>query len=110
MEVTGRKEGSSFIVEIIGRMDASTAPDFEKECNRWLEDGENQMVVDFSGTEYISSAGLRGILSIGKKLKNQGGSLSLCQMSGMVQEVFEISGFSSIFPIFDAIEDALAEL
>ncbi len=109
MEVTGKKEGGAFIVEVSGRMDASTAPQFEKECNSWLEDGEKRIIVDFAGLEYISSAGLRGILSIGKKLKNRGGSLRVCQMSGMVQEVFEISGFSSIFPAYDSLEDALEE-
>ncbi len=109
MEVSGRKEGQALIVEISGRMDASTASKFETTCNEWLEDGENRLIVDFAGLEYISSAGLRSILSIGKKLKSRGGALSVCQMDGMVQEVFEISGFSSIFPAYDTIEDALAE-
>lgn len=109
MEVSGRKEGQVLIVEISGRMDASTASKFETTCNEWLEDGEKRLIVDFAGLEYISSAGLRSILSIGKKLKSRGGALSVCQMDGMVQEVFEISGFSSIFPAYDTIEDALAE-
>ncbi|MDY6903487.1 MAG: STAS domain-containing protein [Thermodesulfobacteriota bacterium] len=110
MEVTGRKEGNTLVIEVTGRMDAATAPRFEKECNQWLEDGEDRIIVDFAGLEYISSAGLRGVLAVGKKLKSRGGVLCLCQMDGMVQEVFEISGFANIFPAFDTIEDALDEL
>ena len=110
MDVVSRKEGGAFIIEILGRMDASTVNDFETECNKWLEDGEKQMLIDFAGLKYISSGGLRGILEVGKKLKNRGGALSLCQLDCMVQEVFEISGFTDIFPVFDTIEDALEEL
>lgn len=110
MEVTGKREGGIIVVEIRGRMDASTAPQFETKCYGFLEDGEKRIVIDFTGLEYISSAGLRSILSIGKKLKNRGGSLSVCQMSGMVQEVFDISGFTSIFPAYDTVEDALEGL
>ncbi len=89
-------------------MDAVTAPEFEQECDRWIDQGSNDLVVDLSGLEYISSAGLRVILGVGKKVKSNQGSLIFGGMSGMVKEVFEISGFSSIFPVHDSLESALA--
>ncbi|HDQ40016.1 MAG TPA: anti-sigma factor antagonist [Desulfonatronum sp.] len=108
MELSGSKQGSSMVVKVAGRMDATSAPQFEEECAKWIEQGENFLVVDMGGLEYISSAGLRSILATGKKLKGNGGSLAFGNMQGMVKEVFDISGFTSIFPVYDTLEAALA--
>lgn len=107
MEFNSHKEQGAVSIEVSGRMDANTAPEFEAECAKWLEQGESTLIVDLQNLEYISSAGLRSILASGKKLKAQGGSLILCSLSGMVEEVFNISGFSSIFPIYDCKQTAL---
>jgi anti-anti-sigma factor len=108
MEWVSEKVGQTVAIRVTGRMDAVTAPGFEQECGRWIDQGENDLMVDLSNLEYISSAGLRVILGTGKKLKNRGGSLAFGGMSPMVKEVFEISGFSAIFPIYDNLESALA--
>ncbi len=107
MECTCQKIGQAVTIKVIGRMDAVTAPDFEKQCGQWLDQGENHLAVDLSGLEYISSAGLRAILGTGKKLKARGGSLVFGGMSPMVKEVFTISGFAAIFPVYDDLESAL---
>lgn len=109
MEVEGTKKEKAFVVRVKGRMDAVTAPDFEKRCATWVEADEKVIVLDFNGLEYISSAGLRSILATGKKLKTQGGKLLFCNMNGMVRGVFDISGFASIFPIFETLEQALEQ-
>lgn len=96
------------VVKVVGRMDATSAPQFEEECAKWIEQGEKNLVVDMGGLEYISSAGLRSILATGKKLKGSGGVLVFGNMQGMVKEVFDISGFTSIFPVYDTLEAALA--
>jgi len=106
MEVEGLKKDNAVVVKVKGRMDAVTAPDFEKQCAKWIDEGEKVFILDFKALEYISSAGLRSILSTGKKLKAQGGKLLFCNMNGMVKGVFDISGFASIFPIFDTLEQA----
>lgn len=108
MDFTSTKVDQAVTIKATGRMDAMTAPEFEAECMRWIEKGDTHLIVDFSGLEYISSAGLRVILGVGKKLKAQGGSLSFGGMSGMVKEVFDISGFASIFSVHDSMEAALA--
>lgn len=110
MEIQKRKTEKGMIVSVSGRLDAVTSPDFEKEMEGCLADGETVLVVDLPGLEYISSAGLRSILAITKKLKARNGKIILSSLQDMVKEVFEISGFSKILPIFPTKEDALSNL
>ncbi len=106
MNITDKKEGNALIIVLSGRMDATTAPSFQSACDKWLTAGERHVIIDCSGLEYISSAGLREILGLGKAIKAQDGFLGLCRLTGMVREVFEISGFFNIFPVFECLEDA----
>ena len=108
MEFTGAKSGSFLVLTVTGRMDALTAQEFEAECGRWLEAGEKRLVADLAGLDYISSAGLRSILAAAKKLKAQGGDLAFCCLAGIVAEVFAVSGFAKLLPVFPTREEALA--
>ena len=103
------KENNALIVKISGRMDAVTAPAFEKALGAWIDESEKYFVVDLSSLEYISSAGLRSILIIAKKLKTLNGSILLAAMEESVNEVFEISGFNSIIPIHDTVQSAIRQ-
>ena len=103
------KENNALIVKIIGRMDAVTAPEFEKALGAWIDESEKHFVVDLSSLEYISSAGLRSILIIAKKLKALNGKILLAAMEESVNEVFEISGFNSIIPIHDTVQAAILQ-
>ncbi len=107
MEFESNKQEEALIIKIKGRMDAITSPEFEKECSKWIDGGESLLVVDLEGLEYISSAGLRSILSAAKSLKAKQGEMRFCNLTGMVQEVFSISGFASMFSIFNSLEEAL---
>jgi stage II sporulation protein AA (anti-sigma F factor antagonist) len=95
---------------VAGRMDAVTAPQFDKRLETLVSEGATKIVIDFRHLEYISSAGLQTILANAKKLENLNGEILLVHLSGAVKEVFEISGFDTIFPIFDDQEAALASL
>ena len=108
MDLESTKVGSSLIMTVRGRMDAVTAPAFQAESNTWIENDEKTVVVDLSGVEYISSAGLRSLLFAAKALKANQGEIRFCNLTGMVQEVFSISGFSSMFTIYETLEEALA--
>jgi anti-anti-sigma factor len=103
------KENNAVIVKISGRMDAVTAPEFEKTLSAWIDESEKYFVVDLSSLEYISSAGLRSILIIAKKLKAINGKILLAAMEESVNEVFEISGFNSIIPIHDTVQAAVRQ-
>lgn len=108
MEFSASKQGMFLVLAAKGRMDAITAPRFEAECDSQLKAGEKRLVVDLSGLEYISSAGLRSILASAKKLKAQGGDLAFCCLSGIVAEVFAVSGFAKLLPVLATLDDALA--
>jgi anti-anti-sigma factor len=107
MKVDSYKEGNFCIIKVGGRMDAVTAPEFEKACMEWVGQGETTFVVDLEGLEYMSSAGLRSILILGKKLKSGGGSLSFSSLTPNVAHVFSISNFASLFPVHDSLGKAL---
>lgn len=107
MEIEKAKEINTFIVSIKGKIDAVTAPEFEKEMFNFINQGENNFLLDFNGLEYISSAGLRSILSIAKQLKPKGGNVNFFGLKGPVKDVFKISGFGTIFKIFETREEAL---
>lgn len=107
MEIQTAKEKNAVIVSVQGRIDAVTAPEFEKAISSLIVQGENIFLFNFSGLEYISSAGLRSILATAKKLKPTGGSILFSEIKGPVKDVFKISGFGTIFKMFETQEDAL---
>ncbi len=97
MEIVIRKDEKAVIVSLKGRMDAITTPALEKKVGDLISEGSNYFVINFEELEYISSMGLRAILSIAKQLKSQKGQLHVSNLKGLVKEVFEISGLSSTF-------------
>ena len=107
MEVNIRKEEKALVVSVTGRMDAVSAPDFDTQVEEQVDKGESNLVLDLSGLDYISSAGLRSMLTLAKKLKAKEGVLVLCGLQDVVNEVFEVSGFSTIFEIFGSLEEAM---
>jgi anti-anti-sigma factor len=110
MQISVRKERNIVVVSVTGRMDAVTAPEFEKSLVGLMSKGEKTFLVNLAGLEYISSAGLRSILFIAKQLKVEQGEIIFCGLRGPVEEVFKISGFHSIFKIFDSEEAALNQI
>jgi len=110
MEISAEKDQKGVVVCVTGRMDAVSSPAFEKAVDAWLEKGETMIVVDCCNLEYISSSGLRSILTVAKKLKTRNGKILLASLTSVVKEVFEISGFSTIIPIYDSLEGAMADL
>ncbi|MBW1942100.1 MAG: STAS domain-containing protein [Deltaproteobacteria bacterium] len=107
MDITSKNEDKALIISVSGRMDAVTASDFENALTEFLDQGNSALIIDFSDLDYISSAGLRSILASAKKMKGMNGTLSLACLKEVVKEVFDISGFSAIIPIYDSVETAL---
>ncbi len=110
VEINAKKERNMMVVSVKGRMDAVTAPEFEKNLSDLIAQGENAFLVSLKELEYISSAGLRSILATAKKLKEKQGKIVFAGLRGPVEEVFKISGFYSIFKIFDSEEAAFKEI
>ncbi len=108
MQCVCKKQGNAVVMRLSGKLDANTAAQFEQECNTWIESGEKYLVVNFEELVYISSAGLRSILSTAKRLKQNQGSIAICGLRDMVEKVFTISGFLAYLPVFSSTDDALA--
>ncbi len=104
-----KKDENVLIVSVEGRMDTVSAPEFQKRMEDLLDQGETGILMDFGKLEYVSSAGLRSILVAAKKAKSLGGCVSCCALQDMVRKVFDISGFTSMLPVFDSVEDALKQ-
>jgi len=105
MEISKENTAGYCVVKLEGRLDAVTAPEAEGYLGDLVAGGETGLAVDLTGVDYVSSAGLRVFLVTAKKLKAAGGELSLTGLAGNVKEVIEISGFPSIMPCFDTLED-----
>ncbi len=110
MEIVTEKSEKAVVVSLKGRMDAVTAPELEKKINSFIKDGENCFVINFESLDYISSAGLRVVLVVAKKLKPVNGQILISNLKGVVKEVFDISGFTSILQIYETENEALKQI
>ena len=97
MTIEIKKNQEQTILEIVGRLDTITAPALEKTINEDIGDTKN-LVLDVKGMEYISSAGLRVLLSAQKRMQKIG-SMKLVNVCEAVVEVFEMTGFADILSI-----------
>lgn len=91
-----------------GRIDSQTSKSFEEAVLAAIAAGSTRMVFDFADLAYISSAGLRVVLLAGKRLKTAGGKLVLTNLQPAIREVFEISGFLSLFTVTEDRSAAVA--
>jgi anti-anti-sigma factor len=117
--LTQQSERSGLVVErrqisnqdvffVSGRMDAESTPQFEQNCREWIAEGRTLLIVDLGGLAYVSSMGLRSFLSIAKTLQGKGGALRICRLTGLVKQVFEITGLTKTLPIYESAEAAVA--
>ena len=97
MNIVIEKENGVTVLKIEGRLDTTTAPELEKTING-EGDALKNLVLDFGGVDYISSAGLRVILTAQKKMNIQG-SMELINVSEAVMDIFEMTGFAEILVI-----------
>lgn len=110
LEMTHDIRGNVLILRPAKRIDSSTAKSFEEQANALVDAGPKNVVIDFSAVDYISSAGLRVVLTTAKRAKSAGGALTLSGVSSNVKEVFDVSGFATIFGMHDTDEQAIAAL
>ena len=109
MQLRKEQLGSWLVVHVNGRLDADTAQEFTSFLAECADAGSARIVLNCEHLVYISSAGLRGVLNLAKRLTADKGLLHFCSLSGMVKEVFDISGFSDMFVIKDNVDVACQE-
>ena len=100
MKITKNVENGKVILSVDGRLDTVTAPELAAAIAE-IEDSVKELVFDFSELEYVSSAGLRVILSTHKKLDAEGGKLVVRHPNDMIQSIFALTGFIEILNIED---------
>ncbi|MBO4831782.1 MAG: STAS domain-containing protein [Oscillospiraceae bacterium] len=97
MKINQNKNGNELNLALEGRLDTTTAPELDAALRASL-DGVTELNLDFAGLEYISSAGLRVLLSA-QKIMNKQGKMKLTNVKDQIMEIFEVTGFSDILTI-----------
>lgn len=105
MQIQETMQNNTCVVRVTGRLDATTAPELDQAVTQMIGQEKHKMAFDLTQLEYVSSAGLRTFLVVAKKLKALNGELSLAGLQGNIKEVLEISGFPSILPCYDSMDD-----
>ncbi len=108
MEITTRAIGTVTEIAIRGSLDGLTAGALMDSLAALVRSGQSHLVVDFSGVDYISSAGLRALLATVKESRQAGGDLRLSGVSADVNRVLELSGFTNILKVFPDSGAAIA--
>jgi len=108
MEVNVRPLKRVQLVEVSGRIDHHNAPLLEQKLNEVIDAGNFRLVVDLSRVDYISSAGLRVLLGIRKKVRRWNrGDLRLAALKPAIKDTFDLVGFTRIFDIYDDVVEAV---
>jgi anti-sigma B factor antagonist len=108
MELSVNGNGPVTVIKIGGRLDSNTSKELEDAVMNVVSGDATRVLMDFGGVDYINSSGLRVLLMALQHLKKKGGKLHLCDIKDYMREVFEISGYTEIFPIYPGQAEALA--
>lgn len=98
LNITKKQEGTALTVALAGRLDTNTAPDFQAEVEPMLG-SIDELTLDFEALDYISSAGLRVLLTFEQELEEQGKTMRLCHVNDIIRDVFDVTGFLEILTI-----------
>src|SRR5258706_2890321 len=107
MEITTQDFKRVAVMSVTGRVDSATAPELESQLRALVDSGKTHIVLDLKNVEYMSSAGLRAMVSILKSVKRVNGDLRLANPSARVEEVLHLAGLTSIFTMFPTQEAAV---
>lgn len=110
MQLYEEKRRDALVLSLVGKMDAVTVTEFSRLFEARIGEGENRFVLDLGTLDYISSAGLRGVLTAFKKCEARQGKLLLCGLTGQVRETFHLSGFLTHFKTYGNVDEAIADI
>ncbi|MBN2202485.1 STAS domain-containing protein [bacterium] len=108
-EIATRQAGAVSVVSLRGYLDAHTAPEFEQVLQTLVDEKHVRIVVNCSGLNYISSAGLGVFMGFIENVRSQNGDIKLAELTDKVFRVFDLLGFPVLFEILKREEDALAK-
>ena len=106
--LANRKLEHAEVVAAKGRLDHATSRMLEAHCGDLLHSGAKCIVFDFSDLQVLSSAGLRALLGLSKRIRADGGKLVFAGVHGSIRDMFDVAGFLDVFPVVDQIEPDIA--
>lgn len=110
MEAQVEEKGDVIVVRVAGRLDAASSPQLEKKINAIIDSGHFKLILNFADVEYLSSAGMRLMLSVSKKLKNVEGKVVACSIHDEVMDVIKMAGFHQVLELYATEEECFSHL
>jgi anti-sigma B factor antagonist/stage II sporulation protein AA (anti-sigma F factor antagonist) len=110
MDSSETKVGGAVLLKPAGRLDLSNADAFKDALSAALSSAQGALIVDLSGVEYISSAGLRSLMIVFKASKGESKGFAVAALQPLVLEIFTISRFNTVFPLFNTLREAVEKL
>lgn len=110
MTITENKQNDITILAVSGRLDSDTSPEAERRLNALHSDGGQHVVLDLAGVDYLSSAGLRVLLTAAKRVQQRQGKLVLAAPATQVAQILDMAGFTAIIPVFETVKQACDSL
>ena len=107
MQITTRESYDAMVVDVEGWLDTTTSGYAYDEMVRIDKGGNKKIVVNLKGLEYVSSAGLRVLLTAAKLVQASGGQIKFCQPTEMVKQTLDVSGFDSLLSVYDSEGEAI---
>jgi anti-sigma B factor antagonist len=113
MEITSKRFNRVDLLTISGRMDAASAPQLKQEIDALFDQGRCRIVLDLAELEYIASPGLRVLIEARKRARDrkltdlEGGDVRIANLPPRIKEVFDLTGFTSLFEIFPDVTEAV---
>ena len=108
MNITQKSNNDITILELSGRLDTKTSPDLETMVLEIIDNEQVRLLMDFSDLDYINSTGLRILVMAFQRLSRTGGQLAICGVKDYIFEIFDISGYNKLFPLFPDQNKALS--
>jgi anti-sigma B factor antagonist len=110
MRIVEELVGDTRVAVVSGRLDGAASPGFAEKVGALAAGEKPKLVIDFGGVDFVTSAGLRAVLQVFKRVKASGGVFALCSVQAPVLEVLDVSGFTSMLTIHPARNEAIAAL
>lgn len=107
MEISSTIHRRVVVITVSGRIDTATSSEFEEALEDVIEKGQKNLVMDFAAVDFLSSSGLRVLVTIRKKLRKAGGDIVLATPSERAADSFEIAGLDKLFPSYPDRESAV---
>ena len=107
MTFSEEKTGGVLILGLNGKIDTEGSTELLEKLHTLTDQGERNLLLDFSGVSYINSSGLRVLLVVAKKLNGLSGKITLAKVNEQIRQVLRVSGFSSIIGVYPSREEAL---